>query len=114
MSQQRAGPPAPLLPAAKRDECRIGIGHTFHRNGLTGRENTQPRPVLHALKITLYLCKACFEPIDKLFGQEQLVKASGLDRRMLIWGRSLRKLISSPSLGTPNEETFRILEQATG
>jgi hypothetical protein len=64
-------------------------------------------------KVTLHLCQACFEPIDKLVGQERLAKASGLDGGTPIWGRSLRKLISSPSLGTPDEEAFRIVEQAT-
>jgi hypothetical protein len=32
-------------------------------------------------KVTLHLCKTRFEPINKLFGPERLVKASGLDRR---------------------------------
>ncbi len=45
------------------------------RNG-----ETQPQPVVHALQGTLHLCEACFDPINKLFGQERLVKAPGLDR----------------------------------
>ena len=31
-------------------------------------------------KVTLHLCKVCFESIDKLFDQERFVKAFGLDR----------------------------------
>jgi len=66
MSQQRAGPPAPLPPAVKYNECGIGIAHDFHRNGLIGGT--------------------------------------------LIWRRSLRNLISAPSLEKRDEEAFRIIE----
>jgi hypothetical protein len=66
MNQQRAGPPAPLLPAVKYNECGMGIAHDFHRNGLIGGT--------------------------------------------LIWRRSLRKLISVPSLEKRDEEAFRIIE----
>jgi hypothetical protein len=43
-------------------------------------------------------------PIDKLFGQERLVKVVG----------SLRKLIASPLLEMQDEEAFRIVEPVTG
>jgi hypothetical protein len=66
MNQQRAGPPAPLFPAVKYNECGIGIAHDFHRNGLIGGT--------------------------------------------LIWRRSLRKLISTPSLEKRDEEAFRIIK----
>jgi hypothetical protein len=42
-------------------------------------------------KVTLHLCKACFEPIDKLFGQKRLVKASGLDRGNADLGKKSQK-----------------------
>ena len=80
MSQQRAGHPASLLSAAKCDECRIGMVYDFHRNGLTGREKRNHVQLFMPCKVTLHLCKACFESIDKLFGQERFIKASGLNR----------------------------------
>lgn len=80
MSQQHAGSPAPLLPAVKCDECRIGIARDFYGNGLTGREKRNHVRLFMLCKVTLHLCKAYFEPIDKLLGQERLVMASELDR----------------------------------
>ena len=63
MSQQHAGSPAPLLPAVKCDECRIGIARDFYGNGLTGREKRNHVQLFMPCKVTPHLCKACFESI---------------------------------------------------
>jgi len=91
MSQQRTGPPGPLFSAAKCNECWIRIAHDFHGNGLTGREKRNHVQLFMLCQGTLHLYEACFEPIDKLFGQERLVKAPGLDRGNANLGKKSQK-----------------------
>ena len=87
MSQQRASPPAPLLPAVKCNECRIGIAHEFHGNGLIGREKCNHARLFMLYKVTLHPCKTCFGSIDKLFSQERLVKTFRPDRGNADFGK---------------------------
>lgn len=95
MSQQRASPPGPLFSAAKCNECWIRIAHDFHGNGLTGREKRNHVQLFMLCQGTLHLYEACFEPIDKLFSAgNDSSRPLGSIEGTLIWGRSLRKLIS--------------------
>ena len=114
MSQQRAGPPASLLSAAKCTECRIGIAHALQRNGLTGREKRNHIRLFMLYKVTLYLFKAYFGRWTNCLARNDSSRPLGSIGVTLIWGRSLRNLISSPSLGKKDEEALRIVGQATG
>ena len=87
MSQQPADPAASLLSAAKCNECRIGIAHDLHRNGLTGREKRNHIRLFMLCKITQHLFKACFGRSTHCYGQERFVKASGLDPRNADFGK---------------------------
>ena len=114
MSQQPADPAASLLSAAKCNECRIGIAHDLHRNGLTGREKRNHIRLFMLCKITQHLFKACFGRSTHCSARNDSSRPLGSIRGTLISGSSLRKLISSPSLGKQDENAFRILEQLTG
>ena len=90
-------PPAPLHPAAKRDECLVGITHDFHRSGLTGREKPTTTSNSTFPVRSHCICARCAlsRPIN-CSTRNGLSMPLGPIGETLVWERSLRKLISSP------------------
>ena len=90
-------PPAPLHPAAKRDECLVGIAHDFHRSGLTGREKPTTTSSSTFSVRSHCICARCAlsRPIN-YSTRNGLSMPLGSIGKTLVWEKSLRKLISSP------------------